>query len=509
MEPAAGPLLLLCLSFFFSVLSSSSGDGTTTSVEVNGVIGVDNPVITLIPSFSGSKVACERVHVAGVTRLKLGSYFNAYKVSLVPSVTIPEKYHNRIQICFHRNSSLGLCQCDEWKTVDKGLWSSFMSPYDHKYLDLKFDGDIYGSVTATVDEEFQRWRLFCLAFGIVLLLAAPIVSSWVPFYYSSSMAIGVLLVILILLFQAMKLLPTGRKSALYLTLYGSAIGAGSFLLHQFSSLVNSVLMNFGMTEEMHNPVSVFLFVGILLAGAALGYWIVRKFVISEDGTVDGGVVQFVKWAMRILAATFILQSTMDTLLAAEAFVLCYALCHIITSFPWNKPETSYGYQEYSSGYGNLWNLNRDGATYPKQKRTEFLSRSANLSSKWTTPKKSGGRFETPIKAITDSRSPYSSGGGRKGVDLQRSYFSTFHKTPDRKKFTKKEWEEFTRESTQQAVNELTASPAFTDWVIKNADRIKLEREDTSESTAGSESGSTEENVVEREMNDRFSLFNWR
>ena len=56
-----------------------------------------------------------------------------------------------------------------------------------------------------------------------------------------------------------------------------------------------------------SQVAVFLIVGIILVGAALGYWIVRRFVISEDGGVDSSVAQFVKWAMRILGATFILQ----------------------------------------------------------------------------------------------------------------------------------------------------------------------------------------------------------
>lgn len=46
---------------------------------------------------------------------------------------------------------------------------------------------------------------------------------------------------------------------------------------------------------------------IILAGAALGYWIVRKFVISKDGSVDAGVAQFVKWAMRMIGATSVLQ----------------------------------------------------------------------------------------------------------------------------------------------------------------------------------------------------------
>lgn len=55
--------------------------------------------------------------------------------------------------------------------------------------------------------------------------------------------------------------------------------------------------------------------GIILAGAALGYWIVRKFVISDDGGVDSGVAQFVKWAMRVLGGTAILQ--------VFAFISCF------------------------------------------------------------------------------------------------------------------------------------------------------------------------------------------
>lgn len=58
---------------------------------------------------------------------------------------------------------------------------------------------------------------------------------------------------------------------------------------------------------LFQQVSVFLLVGIALAGAALGYWIVRKFVLSEDGKIDAGIAQFVKWAMRIIATVLILQ----------------------------------------------------------------------------------------------------------------------------------------------------------------------------------------------------------
>ena len=53
-----------------------------------------------------------------------------------------------------RNASLGLCQCekDDWKTVQKGLWTSVMSPYEERYVDVKFIGDTSGSVSIAVDE---------------------------------------------------------------------------------------------------------------------------------------------------------------------------------------------------------------------------------------------------------------------------------------------------------------------------------------------------------------------
>ncbi|GMP84111.1 hypothetical protein CsSME_00037766 [Camellia sinensis var. sinensis] len=254
------PSLLFSLSVLLSFFLSCSSTVTTFKG-----IDVEKPNIDVIPyllagyasSSHGSNdvLLCERIRVAGQSRLKLGSYASAYQVTLVPSVVIPERSHNKIQICFHKNASRGLCQCekDEWKAVQKGLWSSVMSPYEDRYVDVKFVGEISGPVTLAVEDVFQRWRLLCLAFGFVLLLLAPVVSSWVPFYYSSSMAIGVLLVIIILLFQGMKLLPTGRKNVFYLTLYGSVVGAGSFLLHQLSTFVNSILVNFGLSEEMHNP----------------------------------------------------------------------------------------------------------------------------------------------------------------------------------------------------------------------------------------------------------------
>jgi hypothetical protein len=49
--------------------------------------------------------------------------------------------------------------------------------------------------------ESQGFRIAFLVVGMVLLLVAPIVSDWVPFYYSSAMTLGIFLVIIVLLYQ--------------------------------------------------------------------------------------------------------------------------------------------------------------------------------------------------------------------------------------------------------------------------------------------------------------------
>ena len=97
---------------------------------------------------------------------------------------------------------------------------------------------------------------------------------------------------------------------------------------------------------------------------------------------------------------------------------------------------------------------------------------------------------------------FSDGKGKK----VNEYYSTFHKTPNRKRFSKKEWEDFTQESTKEAVAELASSPEFTDWVINHADRIQLLPEDSSDESVGSGSDSTDENAAE--SCSGLGLFKW-
>ncbi|MED6169782.1 hypothetical protein PIB30_024597 [Stylosanthes scabra] len=379
--------------------------------------------------------------------------------------------------------------------VQKGIWNSIMSPYETKYIDVGINGQVSGSVTVALEEDFQQWRLIFLALGLALLLLAPIISSWVPFYYSTSMAIGIFLVIIIILFQGMKLLPTGRKNIFYLTIYGSVLGAGSFLLHQFSLFVNSILQSFGMSEDMYNPVAVFVLLGIVLAGAALGYWIVRRFVISkEDGTVDAGVAQFVKMSMYIMGGTFIFQSTIDFPLAIGALVTCVAVCKLSSLIMWLHE----GYEtSRSDSYSKKWVRERSG-------RAEFLSKTPPKGKGWSNPKGSPWS-KSPVRGVV-SPSPISSiSPGSSGSRAGQDYYSTFHKTRNRKKFTKNEWDEFTQDSTRQAISELVASLEFTDWIVDHADRIKLLPTGTSDEEMGSESDSSE---VGSGSGTRWRIFNW-
>ncbi|XP_014490983.1 uncharacterized protein LOC106753655 isoform X1 [Vigna radiata var. radiata] len=478
--------LLFLLFLFFFFFSSSLSNPQNDPLTLKGV-DVEKPVLEFSPSVllgsRGSKDAlrCERVRVSGISRVKLGSFANSLHVTLAPSASIPEKLHGKIQVCFHRNNTLGWCQCekDEWRSVQKGVWNAVMSPFETRYVDVKINGEILESVTVALEEDFQQWRLVCLAVGLILLLLAPIVSSWVPFYYSTSMAIGIFLVIIILLFQGMKLMPTGRKNIFYLTIYGSVVGAGSFLLHQFSLILNSIFQSLGMSEEMYNPVAIFVILGIILAGAGLGYWIVRRFVISkEDGGVDAGVAQFVKWAMRIIGSTFILQSSLDPLLAIGALLSCGIICKLFSATKWLHAwyETS-GYDDYSL----QWVNGRRG-------RAEFLSKSTPKRKMWGSPR-SLARTDSPMRGVVTPSSGISSQSP--GTHMGKDYYSTFHKTRNRKKFTKEEWDEFTRKSTKQALAGWAASPEVVDWMVKHADRIKVLPSESSDEEMGSESDSTD------------------
>lgn len=53
--------------------------------------------------------------------------------------------------------------------------------------------------------------------------------------------------------------------------------------------------------------AIFLLLFLVIAGAWLGFWVVHKLVLAEDGSIDIGVSQFVGWSIRVFASALILQ----------------------------------------------------------------------------------------------------------------------------------------------------------------------------------------------------------
>ncbi|KAK9012610.1 hypothetical protein V6N11_040654 [Hibiscus sabdariffa] len=190
------------------------------------------------------------------------------------------------EVCFHRNASLGIGMCPQgkWEKVSNDLWAKPMSPFNHKLLDIRMTSSSIQTLEVSIEE-----------------------ASLLVFYYSSAMAIGVILVVLIVLFQGMKLLPTERKNLLAIVIYASMLGLGSFLLRYVLQLLHSVLSELGITEDMYNHLAIFLLGFLVLAGAWLGFWVVGKLVLTEDGSIDTSTAYFVAWSIRIVGAIMMLQ----------------------------------------------------------------------------------------------------------------------------------------------------------------------------------------------------------
>ncbi|KAF3323039.1 hypothetical protein FCM35_KLT13028 [Carex littledalei] len=490
----AFPLLFSLLS-----LLRLSASEQTPIREVN----LEEPIITFTPQYFGGH-SCERSHISPLSRVyNIKSYASSRRVSLNISGSLPEKFHWKIEVCSHRNASMGLCECESsnWQSLHNGQWNSFISPYEKRYIDVRVKDQISTSFSLSIQEEFHQWRLFCLGIGLMLLILAPVVSDWAPFYYSSSMALGILLVVLLVLFQGMKLLPLGRKNLFYLTIYGSVLGIGSYIAHYFSSIVSSILATFGLSEEMHNPVSVFLIVVVVLAGAALGYWVVRKFVLSADGHVDADIARFVLWAMRVIALFLILQSSLDPLLVIGALGTSW-----YTSTVASHLLSSIFLREESSNGGGLWQPKASQKLLsPYGRQPEFLSKSSRRDYGgpiWESPCSpnswSGRATKAQVNSATFKK--------KTPKCRERDYYSTYHNVPKRK-FTKREWDRFTQEQTNSALAEWATSLDVVRWISDNAHRVHVDRDSATDKddSPTSSSGSSEEL---EQINKGLGLLQW-
>ena len=147
-------------------------------------------------------------------------------------------YKSFVILCRNTSLAMGMCPQGHWEKVSKGSWLRPMSPFDHKVLDIRTASSSLESFEVSIEEgnffqlivqilfpqclliltfvliigpltssfcfaEFFLHRVIFLAFGIIMMSMASFLSTSLVFYYGSAMAIGVILVILVFLFQVM------------------------------------------------------------------------------------------------------------------------------------------------------------------------------------------------------------------------------------------------------------------------------------------------------------------
>lgn len=169
---------------------------------------------------------------------------------------------------------------------------------------------------------------------------------------------------------------------------------------------------------------------------------VRKLVLTDDGSIDIGVSHFIAWAIRIVASTMILQSTVDILLAAEALV-CGILVSSILRRIFHLKFIRLIYKKSSRMIGNICEILLDLFT-------------PTYNESYPRPPSNGSTSESP-KPLSDSD----------------TFYSSYHKTPERRKISKGDLEKLTQQTTKRAMEELVASPDFSRWAVAHADRITL------------------------------------
>ncbi|CAH2064586.1 unnamed protein product, partial [Thlaspi arvense] len=402
--------------------------GETVSLQVN-------PRIEVIDS-SNRTSKCERLHINGLQRLNhIDKY--AHSLKLVLSSNTSNILRTSTHVCFHRNSSsaIGMCPHGQWTKLSEGSWVGVMSPFDYKILDVRTScgGSSKAILEFSATQEFFMYRIVFLIMGTVLLSSASTLSMSLPFYYFCAVSFGIIILVTLIINQGMKRLLTGGKSRLELFLYSSMIGVGGYSLQYFNGLIQHLLMQIGASEDLYIIMAILAGAFVFLFGAWSGFWTVKKFLVTKDGSVDITTSVFVSWTIRAFAAILILQSSLDPFLAGGTLISGIIISSALKSI--SRKLLSQRIDDETENRSSLGLNHSTTFASPLPKGIKKMQRKTQLSDSDTFP-------------------------------------SSFHKTPKgRRKFSKKELEKFSRESTEKAVKELVSSPGFGEWAAKNARRI--------------------------------------
>uniref|UniRef100_A0A7C9CQH4 Uncharacterized protein n=2 Tax=Opuntia streptacantha TaxID=393608 RepID=A0A7C9CQH4_OPUST len=475
--------ILLWLLFLLISFSSSPA----FAEELTLVVGQSTALLVIpkvpVSNSPGSKpgvnVVAERVHVYGLSRMKNLKRFSHSVLVKVSRLNSSLRQPN-VEVCFHRNLSLGIGMCpqNQWQNLPKDPWARKISPFDHKLLDIRMASSSRETLEVTIEEEFSAYRMVLLVLGSVLIMLAPMLSESLVFYYSSAMATGIILVILIILFQGMKLLPTGQRSSLALFIYSSVVGIGSFLLRYLPRLFRTMLSEIGISEDMYYPLAIFFLLFISLAGAWLGFWAVRKLILTEDGSIDTTVSHFVAWSIWILGAVMILQCSLDPLLAAEALVSAIFVTSVLRRA--TRPRLLRRLYRKLGGRGHQKLRKSDLCLADGNKYVEHINDFHYYRSEDVLPSPQS-RWTTQV-----SRCSAAKGSDKKPLPPYErdNFYSTYHKTPERRKYSDDELKAISKEYTKKGLEELVSSPEFSKWAVAHAERITLAPIEKERSHAG-------------------------
>ncbi|EOA15809.1 hypothetical protein CARUB_v10007344mg [Capsella rubella] len=311
-------LIRVIIGVIFAFSSLVSSDELLVVGETEKLLVTTNFVVKVTGSPRQNQdlpTLYERIHISGRQRLKHIEKY-AHSLKLIVNMS-PGAKTSTTHVCFHRDLSLaiGMCPYNQWEKVSNGSWTQTMSPFDKKILSVRTIGSSKVTLEVSTVEEWCMIHIVFLIIGTVLLSSASTLSRSITFYYTCVMSIGIILAVLVFLFQGLKRLPTGLSSSA-LFLYSSVVGLGGVFFLYIPGLFQSMLILMGISESMVLNLKLHLY----FSGIFFGLFAVKRFVLTRGGSIDVKTSLFVSWSIWILAAVLILQSSMDPLLGGGALV---------------------------------------------------------------------------------------------------------------------------------------------------------------------------------------------
>ena len=162
-----------------------------------------------------------------------------------------------------------------------------------------------------------------LLLGIALVALAPALSEWAAAYYGAGMVLSVTVLALVLIRRAARLAPGGRSARSVASVVAAAAAFAvpsehlarfleayvALCLRPIKLVVRAIVER--NADEAGLPVALAA-TAATLAGAAAGFWAVRRWMIDpETGGVEPTVAAFARVAMRVVGVVLLLFSTLD------------------------------------------------------------------------------------------------------------------------------------------------------------------------------------------------------